>query len=361
MPPPHLLGPSFDLSEAAYEGSFPLIMFGRPCVRVAILVAGILSSGSVRAEDEPERPLDNRGVFSFQLENDLVQHTDRHYTNGIRFSYLTPEGGVPDSVQNGADLVPLFSVDGRKRASFVLGQSMFTPSNIRLRDPPTNDRPYAGWLYGGIGLVSDTGKRLDNLELDIGIVGPQSYAEDAQKFVHEIIGAKQPQGWDHQLKNEPGIVLTYERTWRAIAQAYPLGFAADLSPHVGGALGNVFTNAAGGLMLRVGHNLPEDYGPPRIRPSLPGSDFFIPTSGFGWYLFAGVEERAVLRNIFLDGNTFAHSASVDKNTWVGDFQFGIAVTLGEVRVALTEVNRTREFEGQQHPDSFGALTVGMRF
>jgi hypothetical protein len=52
---------------------------------------------------------------------------------------------------------------------------------------------------------------------------------------------------------------------------------------------------------------------------------------------------------------------VDKNTWVGDFQFGVAVSIDAVRVALTEVDRTREFEGQQHPDSFGALTVGFRF
>ena len=226
---------------------------------------------------------------------------------------------------------------------------------------PTADRTYAGWLYGGVGLVSDTGRRYDNLELDLGIVGPQSYAEDTQKFVHGVIGANQPQGWHNQLKNEPGVVLTYERAWRGVAQAYPLDFAADLSPHVGGSLGNVFTQAAGGLILRVGRDLPDDYGPPRIRPSLPGSDFFVPTGAFGWYLFAGVEERAVARNIFLDGNTFAHSRSVDKNTWVGDFQYGIAVTVGATRIALTEINRTREFEGQQHPDSFGALTVGFRF
>lgn len=321
----------------------------------------LVSSAIARADDPPSRSADTRGVFSAQLENDMFQHTDRHYTHGTRFSYLTPEGDIPDEVNAAADTVPLFSTDGRKRASFILGQSIFTPSNITLRDPPANDRPYAGWLYGGVGLVSDTGKRLDNLELDFGIVGPQSYADDTQKFVHGVIGAKQPQGWSHQLKNEPGIVLTYERTWRSIAEAYPLGFAADLSPHVGGSLGNVFTQAAGGLMLRVGRNLPDDYGPPRIRPSLPGSDFFVSTGGFGWYLFAGVEERAVGRNIFLDGNTFTHSASVDKNTWVGDFQFGIAVTFDAVRIALTEVDRTREFEGQQHPDSFGALTVGFRF
>jgi hypothetical protein len=330
-------------------------------VYAAVFAALVVSGQSARADDGPERPPDSRGVFSIQLENDLFQHTDRHYTHGTRLSYLTPEGGIPDSVNNVADMMPLFPAEGRKRASFVLGQSMFTPTNILPRDPQPNDRPYAGWLYAGAGIVSDTGRQLDNLQLDLGIVGPQSYADETQKFIHSTFGARHPNGWHNQLKNEPGIVLTYERTWRAIAQAYPLGFAADLSPHAGGSLGNVFTHAAGGLVVRIGRNLPDDYGPPRIRPSLPGSDFFVPTAGFGWYLFGGVEERAVLRNIFLDGNTFAHSASVDKNTWVGDFQFGIAVTFSSVRVALTEIYRTREFEGQKNPDSFGALTVGTRF
>lgn len=333
--------------------------FAWPALAVGCL--WLLSGAAAQADDSSSRPIDGRGVFSVQLENDMFQHTDRHYTHGTRFSYLTPEGDIPDGVNAAADAMPLFPTDGRKRASFILGQSIFTPSNITLRDPPSTDRPYAGWLYGGVGLVSDTGSRLDNLELDIGIVGPQSYAEDTQKFVHGVVDAKQPQGWNHQLKNEPGIVLTYERMLRGIAPFHPLGFTADASPYAGGSLGNIFTHAAGGLMLRVGRSLPDDYGPPRIRPSLPGSDLFVSNGGFGWYLFAGAEERAVAHNIFLDGNTFAHSASVDKNTWVGDFQFGIAVTFDAVRIALTEVNRTREFAGQQHPDSFGALTVGFRF
>ena len=296
-----------------------------------------------------------------QLENDMVEHSDRHYTHGTRFSYLTPEDDIPDSVTAAVDALPLFDSSGRKRAAFILGQNMYTPSDITLRNPPTNDRPYAGWTYGGVGIVSDTGSRLDNLELDLGIVGPQSYAEDTQKFVHSVIGAKQPQGWSHQLKNEPGVVLTYDRTWRSLAQSYPLDFAADLSPYVGGSVGNVLTQAASGLIFRFGRDLPDDYGPPLIRPSLPGSDFFVPTAGFGWYLFGGVQGRAVARNIFLDGNTFTNSPSVDKNTWVGDFQYGLAVTIGATRIALTQINRTREFKGQQHPDSFGALTVGFRF
>lgn len=139
------------------------------------------------------------------------------------------------------------------------------------------------------------------------------------------------------------------------------GFGFDATPHAGGALDNVFTYANAGLMLRFGRRLPLDYGPPRIQPNLPGSGFFVPQDGFGWYLFAGMEGRAVARNIFLDGNTFRDSRSVDKELLVGDLQCGIALTWRNVRLSYTHVLRTREFETQDEADEFGAFSLSVRF
>jgi lipid A 3-O-deacylase len=135
----------------------------------------------------------------------------------------------------------------------------------------------------------------------------------------------------------------------------------DATPDVGLALGNVYTHGQLGLTVRVGRDLPADYGPPRIRPSLPGSDYFRPDARFGWYLFAGVTGRAVARNIFLDGNTLADSPSVDKRHFVGDFQMGFAITFPSVRIAYTHILRTREFEHQAEADQFGSLSVSVRF
>jgi hypothetical protein len=114
-------------------------------------------------------------------------------------------------------------------------------------------------------------------------------------------------------------------------------------------------------MLRIGYDLPADYGPPRVRPSLPGSDFFIPQKKLGWYLFAGVEGRAVVRNIFLDGNTFVDSHSVDKKPFIGNLQTGLALIYGDVRLSYTHVFNTREFEGQQEAGEFGAVSLSYRF
>ncbi|MEE8140002.1 MAG: lipid A deacylase LpxR family protein, partial [Alphaproteobacteria bacterium] len=141
------------------------------------------------------------------------------------------------------------------------------------------------------------------------------------------------------------------------------GIDDDFTPQGGLSHGHVFTNAAAGLLVRVGEDLAGDFGgPPRIRPSMPGAAHFQPpASGFGWYLFAGVEGRAVARNIFLDGNTFTDSHSVDKKTFVGDAQLGLALIFRRFRITYTQVLRTIEFDGQATPHHFGAISVTANF
>lgn len=327
----------------------------------ALLGAAFLVSAAQAGDILPQDKSDDSHNFSFTLENDLFSDSDRHYTSGIRFSYLPPETSLPEWMDESIGSLPLFDPDGQKRLSFNFGQTMYTPQNIRRTVPDPTDRPYAGWLYAGIGILSDTGKQLDQLDLTVGVIGPASLAADTQKFVHDVTGADMPRGWSAQLKNEPGFMASYERKWRGLYELSPFGLGADFTPHVGASVGNVFTYAAAGTTLRIGQDLPADYGPPLIRPSSAGSDFFIPTNHFGWYLFAGIEGRAVARNIFLDGNSFANSASVEKENFVGDVQFGLAITFNDVRLSYTHVFRTEEFVGQDYGDTFGALGISMRF
>jgi hypothetical protein len=84
-------------------------------------------------------------------------------------------------------------------------------------------------------------------------------------------------------------------------------------------------------------------------------------SGFGWYLFAGIEGRAVARNIFLDGNTFRGSRSVDKKHLVGDLQFGFVLDWSDVRLGYTHVLRSREFQAQESVDGFGSLSLSVKY
>lgn len=325
---------------------------------LSVLLFLAIISPALAAEDVREE--DDKGIFNVVIENDIFAGSDNDYTNGIRFAWLSSKDYMPGWVQSVARALPIAG-DGNKRISVAAGQSMFAPEDLSRRDVVVGDQPYAGWLYGSVGMVSDTGKTLDNVVLTLGVVGPASLAEPTQKFVHHVVDSPQPNGWDNQLKNEPGIMLTYERKWPSIYEISPFGLNADVTPHAGVNLGNINTDATVGATFRLGYDLPADYGPPRIRPSLPGSDFFIPTQELGGYLFTTIGERAVARNIFLDGNTFADSPSVDKKHFVTSLQVGAAVTYGETRLSYTQVFMTKEYDTQKHPSVFGALTLSHRF
>jgi len=156
---------------------------------------------------------ENLGTFSLVVENDLFVDTDRHYTNGIRLSWLMPLGDEPSLVKDTARRLPMFAEAQDIRVEFALGQSMFTPTDTSRRIPDPNDRPYAGWLYANVGVVAETGRRLDQMALGIGVVGPASLAEQSQKFVHDVRGFNKPRGWDSQLKNEPTLQLTWQTSF----------------------------------------------------------------------------------------------------------------------------------------------------
>lgn len=301
------------------------------------------------------------GTLSFILENDIFAGKDQHYTNGARVIWVPgKDAPTPQWAVKVARYVPWFPDEGEIRHGYAFGQSMFGPEDITLVDPPLDERPYAGWLYGTVGLGVESGRQLDLVSLTLGVVGPASLAEQTQKFVHKVVDSNKPQGWDTQLDNEPGVILTYQRNWRGYATSTH-ATRMDFTPHLGFALGNVFTYANAGLTMRVGKNLPNDYGPPRIQPGLPGSGDFSPASNFGWYFFAGVEGRVVARNIFLDGNTFSDSRSVDKKPLVGDLQVGFVLDWSDVRLSYTHVVRSREYETQDSHDQFGALSVSFKF
>ena len=332
-----------------------------------LLAGAVLLAFPVLAPAAHADPQDTSSFITLQFDNDMFGGSDRYFTNGMRAAYLSPEGAAPSLIRDAGAAVPLFHASQDMRFSFSIGQNIFTPSDITDPDPPEDDRPYAGWLYAGFGLVSEDGTWLDKLELDVGIVGPYSFAEQTQTEWHRIFGLRQPRGWDTQLETEPGIVLYYERSKRKLYEfklddVIPIkDLGVDFTPHFGGAIGNVYTYGAAGMTVRFGDDLPTDFGPPKIRPSLPGADFFEPDDAIGWYIFAGAEMRLVLRDIFLDGNTFRDSRSVTKIPAVVDLQGGIAVTFWRARLTYTQVFRSPEFYGQDNLQSFGSVALTMRF
>ncbi|WP_160164573.1 lipid A deacylase LpxR family protein [Pedosphaera parvula] len=314
----------------------------------------------------------NQGpVFSAIEENDLVVKTDRHYTQGIKLSYLQRDGVMPELLDRFSKWVPTLGFElGTNKFGYTVGQNIYTPADIQQRQFIPNDRPYAGWLYTGLALqrrgsaFSDQVAVLEHLELDLGVIGPWSLANEAQTWVHELRGFATPKGWNHQLHNEPGLDLKFERSWRWPAVATrPWGI--DFIPRVGFNLGNVETSARINGTVRAGWHLPDDFGPHTI------DSITLPEGGispgaeegenYGVYIFGSAQSKGVAYTAFLDGNLWQASPHVEKKNYITELSTGIVLQLNPVELGFTYVYRTREFVLQTERDSYGSIFISGRF
>lgn len=308
------------------------------------------------------------------FENDLFGGTDQYYTNAVQARFISPDLAtladneiLPRPVSQFIDGIGfLHKPDAQYNVSLAIGQSIFTPSDTQARQLLEDDRPYAGFLYGALGLHAKRSDVLDTFQLTGGIVGPSALGEAAQNEVHRVRNIPTAKGWDNQLHDEPVAMLSWERVWRLNRAATGSGWGWDALPHVGATGGNAMTHANVGGELRFGWNLPGDFGTSLIRP---GGGIDAPTErtdprvdgSWGWYLFLGCDGRAVARNMFLDGNLWGESHNVEHKPFVADVNGGLAVLLGGLRISYTHVYRTEEFVGQERAQHYGSLTGAYSF
>lgn len=312
----------------------------------------------------------SRSLYSLTEENDgVISSQDHHYTQGVMFTRTVSPvaGGFWEKLDHGFSRVACFLGAERKATSGyswpIVGQSIFTPSNLEATRALSGKRPYAGWLYLGMGLQRRTNRgRIDRFQLLVGVVGPWAQGQWVQEKFHHVFGYKHADGWDNQLHNEPGLIATYQTSWRL-----PLlrrnWLEVDLQPEAGIAVGNVLTYGDTGLALRFGQGLRSISAPKTITPGLSGTGWYRPGrihGVLGWMLMGGVQTRAVWRNLFLQGNTFQDSPGVEKRDFVTDVDVGLSLVFRVgLRVDFVYVRRSREYVTQDSADRFGSITLSM--
>ncbi|MFC1788874.1 lipid A deacylase LpxR family protein [Thermodesulfobacteriota bacterium] len=341
---------------------------------LTILTLFFLLPSPAFAEKEKKENVFN--TFTLYWENDTFGGTDSNYTNGIQLSWSTPyltnnpkDEHLPGWSYPVINRLPFVKNPTAQRAiSLSLGQLMFTPEDTRTKELIEDDRPYAGYLYFGVGFNSILSNRKDTWQFNVGVVGPASLAQETQDFVHDLIDSPRAQGWDNQLQNEPAIEAVYETKWRMLYSQNHNGFGYDLIPHIGGRLGNVNINANCGAEFRLGWFIPGDFGSCPIRPGcdINPASYHDKTGDFrrirtSVHLFTILDSRLVLRDIFLDGNTFKESHSVDKKYFVADLTVGIAVNYRRCKFSFAYTFRTKEFEEQRDPYAFGSFTIAFTY
>ena len=339
-----------------------------------VLLAVVLTPHLSRASDHQARMSD---TFTFYMENDFFENLDRYYTHGTKFSWISRDlsnfrevTSIPQWMQGIIGKAPLVNDPEQQRSvSLSFGQNIYTPEHKEKKRLIKDDRPYAGVTYLGLGLHSRNTKHMDTLELDIGIVGRHSYAEDIQTKIHEWTDSEVARGWKNQLRDEPILNVYLERKWRLLQLRNSSGLGLDLIPHTGLAIGNALTGANIGGQVRFGWNVPNDFGTYLIRPgsdsSAPLDDtdprFFAPLRRFGVHAFFAVDGKAVARNILLDGNTFRDSHSVDREPFVADLIGGVGLIIYRVKITYSYVHKTKEFKTQKDEQNFGAIAASFTF
>jgi lipid A 3-O-deacylase len=345
----------------------------KPAILLLLLAIAVAPLGAADDADIPNGTARLAGTFTFYMENDYFGGTDRHYTNGLKFSWFSADLENWDQSgwrQRFINALPFVNRPGaQKNFGFAFGQNIYTPQDQDAFVPDPTDRPYAGWSYLELTFLSKTERIADTVSFQVGMVGRHSYAQDAQRVVHEWLNNSRPNGWEHQLHDEVGLNIILERKWRLFGRGFGDTLGIDLVPHAGLSLGNVQTYANTGATVRLGFNLPSDFGVQLIRPGGGGNSPIddrdprvAPDRDWSFFVFAAGDGRAVARDIFLDGNTFRDSPSVDKRPFVADLSYGAGFIAGRWQLTFTQVYRTREFETQPHKyNEFGSVTLSCAF
>ena len=295
--------------------------------------------------------------INFYFENDLFFNTDNAYTAGLKLSsvYFVPK------TKNLFEKIPF--IYDEKNAHYIsmgIAQQTYTPTDKKASKLIVNDRPYAGWTYFEYGVHESSGDELDSLIIQLGIIGEYSGAEYIQKNVHSIRGIDTPNGWDNQLNNELGLNLMYQHKWRFVPDTV-YGVQSNFIPFVEGNLGNIRTEVKTGMLMRFGWNPIEDFGSSSIDI---GGENGIPIrtnclcpiyQPWSFTFNLALAGKAVARNIFLDGNSFSESHSIEKEHLVGYTSVGLSVRYHHYALDYILTDFTKQFTAEKSDHKYGSL------
>lgn len=289
-------------------------------------------------------------------DNDIFAGKDGGgYTNGIYFSWI--QRNTPGETLISAPMLTLplsWMLDDEPTYSYKahsIGQAMVTPEDITKEIPDSADAPYAGLLFLRSSYVVVKDDFADHVATLVGLVGPSSGAEEAQKFVHKMVGSDQPEGWGYQLDDQ--FVWQLQRTaiWRfsvTDSSAYDAVLLGDL------AVGNFESLAGAGLYLRAGSALARSYS----TMSFLGSRVSTPVAvSEGWYIYVGGTGNYVHNQILVDAGDFETSASKNLEHYQYSLIGGFTYAWKQLSLCVSYQSYTEPNKSQTARKDFGAISL----
>ena len=226
----------------------------------------------------------------------------------------------------------------KHNAGWQAANLIYTPKVITARFEQFEplDRPYAGYTYYSRfveSLYADDSRT--RYELQLGLLGRASFSEEVQKNWHKLWSLDDPT-WEKQIATKPAVQVNYTHRF-AIPQFMKWDKDVllntrytDAQPYVIIEAGTVFMRATAGLDIRVSlYNMKSYFAGPLLVPHVPELDeqnltsapepkpeidvqstlctFQVICAPASAYLFATLEETAVLRNSTIEGGVFTDS------------------------------------------------------
>ena len=306
------------------------------------------------AADQDDWSLERINIY---LENDAEFDTDVGYSDGSKFSVLLYRPNVEDHWLR----IPF--TEGLARSNFIsfsAARQMFTPDDLDATEVVEDERPYAGWFYYEMGLHQSSQRHLDSLVVQVGVVGPASLTEAYQTYIHDLLDVSNPAGWDNQLSNEIGLQLNYQHKWRFVPTEI-WGMESSIIPYAGGEFGNIAIKANSGVSLRVGWNIAQDFDTSFIddvgESGIPVNPNSVAGGSKAWSFNFNLSAGGsfVARDIFLDGNTFTESHSVEKNLLRGYGRYGFSARYKSFIIDYHRVYNTEHYKTQGYGHKYGAI------
>jgi hypothetical protein len=258
-----------------------------------------------------------------QVDNDVVFHTDRWYTSGVRLA--CEKGGL----------------------ELGIVQEIYTPDAKHWR-PGEVDRIPTARLLASVARQLREADSFQTIELGLGVRGPSALGRQATEDVHRLIPAPEV-NWSRQLPNRVDAHVAYTRT-QAIGDG-------PLQAHFGAVLGNQVSLAHAGVELRFGARGTPGSPLLRFAPTPPWTS----APDYGWSARLGVSARAVPRNELLSRSYDPNGPIPERRDFVGRAAAGVAWTQPWGELTFDLAADTREFATQSHPGAFGALAVHVSF
>jgi hypothetical protein len=306
------------------------------------------------------QPHGDSGTWSFIVDNDALVGTDNRYTNGLRLSWLAPEaerGGVVSTrLRDALDKLPFIGQPGKRHsAALTLTQVIVTPDDLAAPELLRDQAPYYGHLALGLMLYAWDDNEFHLLGASLGVVGPDSSADRTQREIHRWLGARQPQGWQHQVGRRTTADLTYLQGVRLANQRGESGLGSDLTLNYGATLGSPETSAGVGAVWRWGRHLPRNFNAYFAGGGGEGALLSLsnPPAEAGWFVYGGAVGTLVAYNTIERATRQTHNFS--SRAGFASLIIGAAAYRGGLHFGLSLQTDSAPVHQDKRPITYGSL------